>query len=115
MARAGSRRFGYAPDMRMRRRSKKRRALGAVGTYLKFKAIRKAAQGATKAVKGMAAYKATRGAARKAPKPMKALPVVAGVGVAGAVAARKRRHNNGAPESAAASTDDYRQHEATPA
>jgi hypothetical protein len=101
--------------MRMRRRSKKSRALGAVGTYLKFKAISKAAKGVTKAVKGMAAYKVTRGAARKAPKPMKALPVVAGVGVAGAVAVRKRRHHNGAPESAAASTDDYRQHEATPA
>ena len=99
----------------MRRRSKKRRALGAVGTYLKFKAIRKAAKGVTKAVKGMAAYKATRGAARKAPKPVKALPVVAGVGVAGAVAARKRRHHDGEPESAAATTDDYRKPEATAA
>ena len=101
--------------MRMRRRSKKRRALGAVGTYLKFKAISKAAKGATKAVKGMAAYKATKGAAKKAPKPVKALPVVAGVGVAGAVAARKRRHHDDAPESAAATTDAYPQHEATAA
>jgi hypothetical protein len=99
----------------MRRRSKKRRALGAVGTYLKFKAISKAAKGATKAVKGMAAYKATRGAAKKAPRPVKALPVVAGVGVAGAVAARKRRQHDGAPESAAATTDAYPQHEATAA
>ena len=58
--------------MKLRRsRTKKRRALEAVGTYLKFKAI-------SKAVKG-------------APKAVKALPLVAGVGAAGAVAARKRR------------------------
>jgi hypothetical protein len=80
--------------MRIRTRSKKRRAMDAVGTYLKFKAISKAAKGATKAIKGMAAYKATKGAAKKAPKPVKALPVVAGVGVAGAVAARKRRQQD---------------------
>ena len=77
--------------MRFRHRSKKRRALDALGTYLKFKAISKAARGATKTLKGMAAYKATKGAATKAPAPVKALPVVAGVGVAGAMAARKRR------------------------
>ena len=62
--------------MKLRRssKSKKRRALEAVGTYLKFKAI-------SKAVKG-------------APKAVKALPLVAGVGAAGAagaVAAKKRR------------------------
>jgi hypothetical protein len=80
--------------MRIRHRSKKRRALDAVGTYLKFKAISKATRGATKTLKGMAAYKATKGAAKKAPTPVKALPVVAGVGVAGAMAARKRRHHD---------------------
>jgi len=79
--------------MRIRHRSKKRRALDAVGTYLKFKAISKAARGAGKAAKGFAAYKATKGVAKKAPTPVKALPVVAGVGVAGAVAARKRRQD----------------------
>jgi hypothetical protein len=57
--------------MKLRRKSNKRRALEAVGTYLKFKAI-------SKAVKG-------------APKAVKALPLVAGVGAAGAVAARKKR------------------------
>jgi hypothetical protein len=77
--------------MRFRHRSKKRRAVDAIGAYLKFKAISKAAKGARKSIKGFAAYKATKGAAKRAPKPVKALPVVAGVGVAGAVAARKRR------------------------
>ena len=62
---------GTTQGMKLRRKSKKRRALEAVGTYLKFKAI-------SKAVKG-------------APKAVKALPLVAGVGAAGAVAARKRR------------------------
>jgi hypothetical protein len=100
--------------MRIRHRSKTRRALDAVGTYLQFKAIRKAAKGATKTFKGMAAYKATKGAAKKAPTPVKALPVVAGVGVAGAVAARKRRrHDGGQP--AAGSPDESRQREATAA
>jgi hypothetical protein len=63
--------------MKLRRKSKKRRALEAVGTYLKFKAI-------SKAVKG-------------APKAVKALPLVAGVGAAGAVAARKRRSSSPSP------------------
>ena len=103
MSRARSRGSGYAICMRIRHRSKKRRAVDAVGTYLKFKAISKAARGATKALKGMAAYKATKGVAKKAPTPVKALPVVAGVGVAGAVAARKRRQQGDAP---AESRDD---------
>jgi hypothetical protein len=63
--------LGYDPTMRVRRKSKKRRALDAVGTYLKFKAISKLV--------------------KRAPTPVKALPLVAGVGAAGAVAARKRR------------------------
>jgi hypothetical protein len=75
--------------MRIRHRSKKRRAVDAVGTYLKFKAMAKAA----KAVRRMVA----RRSARKASMPVKVLPVVAGVGVAGAVAARKRRHHDGTP------------------
>jgi len=76
--------------MRIRHRTKRRRALDAIGTYLKFKAIAKAARGARKTAKGLVAFKATKTVAKKAP--VKALPVVAGVGVAGAaVAARKRR------------------------
>jgi hypothetical protein len=66
--------------MRLRRRSKKSRALGAIGDYLKFKAIAKAVKGVRKGV-------------ADAPKPVKALPVVAGVGAASAVAARKRRQS----------------------
>ena len=81
--------------MRIRHRSKRRRALDAIGTYLKFKAIAKAARGARKTAKGLVAVKATKTVAKKAPTPVKALPVVAGVGVAGAaVAARKRRRDH---------------------
>jgi hypothetical protein len=63
--------------MRVRRKSKKRRALEAVGTYVKFKAISKFV--------------------KRAPKPVKALPLVAGVGAAGAVAARKKRSSTPTP------------------
>jgi hypothetical protein len=63
--------------MRVRRKSKKRRAFEALGTYLKFKAISKLV--------------------KRAPKPVKALPLVAGVGAAGAVAARKRRSSSPSP------------------
>ena len=80
--------------MRLRRqKSKKHRVAAAVGTYLKFEAAAKLVKTARKRVKGRAAYKA----AKQAPKPVKALPVVAGVGVAGAVAARKRRQSEPTP------------------
>jgi hypothetical protein len=100
--------------MRIRHRSKRRRAVDAVGTYLKFDVVRKVAKRATKTVKGMPAFKATRGAAKKAPKPVKALPVVASVGVAGAVAGKRRHHDETEPAADAAASDG-RQHEATPA
>jgi hypothetical protein len=87
--------------MRIRTRSKKRRAIDAIGAYLKFKAIAKATKGARKTIKGLAAYKATKSAAERAPKPVKALPVVAGVGVAGAVAVGKRPRHEETPEPAA--------------
>ena len=67
--------------MRLRRQTKKSRVAGAIGTYLKFKAIAKAARAARKAIAG-------------APTAVKALPLVAGVGAAGAVVARKRRASN---------------------
>jgi hypothetical protein len=70
-----------------RRRSKQQRAAELLGTYLKVKAITKAAR----AVKGFVTAKSTRKAVKQAPTAVKAAPVVAGVGVAGAVAARKRR------------------------
>jgi hypothetical protein len=63
--------------MRLRRQSKKRRAVHALGEYLKVKTIAKAV--------------------RKAPPAVKALPVVATVGAAGAVAASKRRHSEATP------------------
>jgi hypothetical protein len=66
--------------------------MSAVATYLKFKAIQKTLKATRKSVKGLAAYKTTATMAKKAPTPVKALPVVAGVGAAGAVAARKMRH-----------------------
>ena len=66
--------------MRLRRKSKKRRALDALGTYVKVKAI-------TKLVK-------------RSPKVATALPVVAGVGAAGAVAAKKRRQSDPDPTTA---------------
>jgi hypothetical protein len=75
--------------MRLRRQSKKSRFADLVGTYLKFKAISKATKGARKGLKGFAAYKA----AKQAPTAVKALPVVAGVGAASAVAVRKRRQS----------------------
>jgi hypothetical protein len=87
--------------MRFRNRSKKRRVVDAIGAYLKFKAISKAVKGARKSLEGYAAYKTTKGVAKKTPTPVKALPVVAGVGVAGAVAARKRRRQEETPAAAA--------------
>jgi hypothetical protein len=78
--------------MRIQRRSKKRRAADAARSYLKFDAIRRTAKRAT-----------------KAPTPVKALPVVAGVGVAGAVAARKRRQQDETPPTADAPSEDQRQ------
>ncbi len=80
--------------MRIRnRKTKKRRMAEAIGTFLKFKAITKAAH----AVKGFVTSKKTRKAVKEAPTVVKAAPVVAGVGVAGAVAARKRRQDDDAP------------------
>jgi hypothetical protein len=77
--------------MRLRRQTKKRnRALDLLGTYLKFKAVATAAKTARKGVAGFAAYKA----AKRAPTAVKPLPVVAGVGAAGVVAARKRRRSS---------------------
>jgi len=74
--------------MRIRRRTSKRsRVASALVTYLKFKAIAKLMKGARKTVVGLGAYKA----AKQAPTPVKAIPVVAGLGVAGATVARKRR------------------------
>ncbi len=85
--------------MRIRnRKSKKRRAASAVGTFLKFKAIAKAAG----AAKTFVTSKTTRKAVKEAPVALKAAPVVAGVGVAGVVAARKLRQDDDTPQQPAA-------------
>ncbi|HTE61296.1 MAG TPA: hypothetical protein VK631_13170 [Solirubrobacteraceae bacterium] len=83
--------------MRIRSRSKKRRALDAVGGFLRFKAIGKAARTVRRRV--------PKRFAKATPMPVKVLPVVAGVGMAGAVAARKRRHHDG-PEGSSTTTDE---------
>jgi hypothetical protein len=64
-------------NIRRKSKSKKRRAAEAFGTYLKFKAISKLV--------------------KRAPTAVKALPLVAGVGAAGAVAARKKRSSSPTP------------------
>jgi hypothetical protein len=85
--------------MRIRHRSKKRRAVDAVGAYIKFKAISKATRTARRMV--------AKRFAKRPPMPVKVLPVVAGVGVAGAMAARKRRHHDGAPDSSTTADERF--------
>ena len=68
--------------MRLRRKSKKRKIADSITKF---------AKNARKTITGLAAFKTAKSAVSDAPAPVKALPVVAGVGVAGAVAARKRR------------------------
>jgi hypothetical protein len=76
--------------MRLRHRSRKTRVADAFATYLKYRALIELGKAVRKSVKGWAAYKTVK----RAPAPVKALPLVAGLGAAGAagaVAARKRR------------------------
>ena len=68
--------------MRFRQKSKKRKIADSITKF---------AKGARKTITGWAAFKTAKGAVSDAPAPVKALPVVAGVGVAGAIAAKKRR------------------------
>jgi hypothetical protein len=78
-----------------RRKSKPRRALDLIGSYVKIKAVGKAAKGARKAAKGTAAYQV----AKRTPL-VKRLPFVAGAGLAAFAAARLLR--GGGDESAPA-------------
>jgi hypothetical protein len=79
-----------------RRKSKPRRALDVLGSYVKLKAVGKAAKGARKAAKGTAAYQV----AKRTPV-VKGLPILAGAGVAAFAAARLLRGGNeSAPASA---------------
>lgn len=68
------------PSIR-RRKSKKARAADALGTYLKVATAKKAVKGTGKSI---AAYQATKRT------PLKWLPVAGAIGIAGALAARKR-------------------------
>ena len=69
-----------------RRKSRSSRIADLLGTYVKFKAAKKAAKGAGKAAKGTAAYKV----AKRTPV-VRRLPIVAGAGVAAIVVAKKLR------------------------
>jgi hypothetical protein len=77
-----------------RKKTKKSQVVDLLETYLKLKAAQKAAKGAGKAAKGTAVYKV----AKKKPV-VRFIPLVAGVGVAAAVAAKKLR--GGGDEAAA--------------
>ena len=79
--------MGYAGCMRIRRRkSRTARAADVLGTYLKFKAARKAAKGARKAAKGTAAYQV----ARRTPFVKRIPLILAGAGAAAFVVAKAR-------------------------
>ena len=69
-----------------RRKSRKSQVTGLLETYLKLQAAKKATKGARKAAKGTAVYKV----AKRTPV-VRRLPIVAGAGVAAAVAAKKLR------------------------
>ena len=83
-----------------RRKSRKTQITDLLTAYLKLQAVRKTAKGAgkagKKAAKGTVAYKV----AKKTPI-VRTIPVVAGAGVAAALAAKKLR--GGGDQSAAAS------------
>ena len=76
-----------------RQKSRKTKITDFLTAYLKLQAARKTAKGATKATKkaakGTVAYKV----AKKTPV-VRAIPVVAGAGVAAAVAAKKMRSDD---------------------
>jgi IS4 transposase len=77
--------------MRLRRRKSRTTQVADVLTaYLKPKAASKAAKGARKAAKGNAVYQV----AKRTPV-VRSVPIVAGMGVAAAVAARKLRGSGG--------------------
>ena len=70
--------------MRLRRRKSKAQQAGdLLASYLKLKAVGKAAKGARKAAKGTAAYKV----AKRTPV-VKRVPIVLGAGLAAFVAAK---------------------------
>jgi hypothetical protein len=80
-----------------RRKSRTSRIADALGTYVKFKAAKKAAKGAGKAAKGTAAYQT----AKRTPI-VRRIPIVLGAGVAALVAVKKARSSGGTGTAAAA-------------
>jgi hypothetical protein len=69
-----------------RRKSRAQQVSDALTTYVKLKAVSKAAKGAGKAAKGTAAYQVA-----KRNRIVQGIPVVAGVAVATFVAVRRRK------------------------
>jgi hypothetical protein len=69
-----------------RRKSRKRQVADLFASYLKFKAVKKTAEGARKAAKGTAAYQV----AKRTPL-VPAVPAVAGAGILAVVAAKVLR------------------------
>jgi hypothetical protein len=85
--------------MQIRKRSKRATAMRALRGYLKVRAVMRLAKTAKAMAKGVVTAKAARSAVKRAPSPKKALPIMAGVGAAGAGAvlvAKKRRHEHDA-------------------
>jgi hypothetical protein len=79
-----------------RRKSRSARVADVLGTYLKFKAASKAAKGARKAAKGIAAYQV----AKRTPV-VKRLPLFAGAGAAAFFATRRVMGSRGGGTAAA--------------
>ena len=70
-----------------RKKKKKNQVLDLLDTYLKLQAAKQATKGARKAAKGTAVYKA----AKDKPRIARAIPFVAGAGIAAIVAVKKLR------------------------
>jgi hypothetical protein len=78
-----------------RRKSRAAKVADAVGTYLKLKAVSKAAKGVRKAAKGTAAYQV----AKRTPV-VRRIPIIAGAGLAAFIAAKATRGGGGEPAGA---------------
>jgi hypothetical protein len=82
-----------------RQKSRKTKITDVLTAYLKLQAARKTAKGATKATKKVAKGTVAYKVAKKTPV-VRAIPFVAGAGVAAAVAAKKLRSGDQTPAAA---------------
>jgi hypothetical protein len=82
-----------------RQKSRKTKITDFLTAYLKLQAARKTAKGATKATKKVAKGTVAYKVAKKTPV-VRVIPVVAGAGVAAAVAAKKLRSGDHTPAAA---------------